>query len=135
VTRRLLILVVAVIAVAGIVFAAQLAQTGDDGDDLVLTGHDVDRLIPAGGSEILAQEAVGIDLAPGFTASLLLNGVEIPEDQLNRRSGVDEVLYRPAEDGAAVEFRAGENCLVALVWPVAESRAQARTVSWCFNVT
>jgi hypothetical protein len=135
VNRRLLILLVAVLAIGGIVFAAQLAETGDDRDDLVLTGGDVERLIPSAGSEILAQDAVGVDLAPGFTAVLLLNGVEIPEDQLNRRNGVDEVLYRPAEDGAAVEYQAGENCVVALVWPVSESRAQSRTVSWCFNVT
>ena len=133
--RRLLILIVAVLAVTALVFAGQLAQTGDDGDELVLTGQDVERLIPARDSEILAQEAVGIDLAAGFTAVLLLNGVEIPEDQLVRRNGIDEILYRPSADDASLEFQAGENCLVALVWPQAETRAAARPVSWCFNVT
>jgi hypothetical protein len=135
VNRRLLILIVAVASITAIVFAAQLAQTGDDGNELVLSGQDVERLIPARNSEILAQESVGIDLAPGFTAVLLLNGVEIPEDQLNRRTGVDEILYRPADDDAAVEYEAGENCLVALVWPVDRTRFEARSVSWCFNVT
>jgi hypothetical protein len=135
VNRRLLILIVAVLAIGAIVFAAQLAQTGDDGRELVLTGQDVERLIPARNSEILAQESVGIDLAPGYTAVLSLNGVEIPEDQLNRRAGINEILYRPREDGAAVEYDAGENCLVASVWPVAGTRAEARPVSWCFNVT
>lgn len=116
-------------------FAAQLAQTGDDGAEPVVSGRDVERLIPARNSEILAQEAVGVDLAAGFDAALLLNGVQIPEDQLNRRTGVNEILYRPPEDGAAVEYEAGENCLVALVWSLEETRAQARPVSWCFNVT
>lgn len=133
--RRLLILVVAGLAVAAIVYAAQLAQTGEDTTEPALSGEDVERLIPARGSEILAQDAIGIDLAAGFDAVLVLNGVEIPEDQLNRRNGVNEVLYRPPEDGAAVEYEAGENCLVALVWPLAEGRAAARPVSWCFNVT
>jgi hypothetical protein len=112
-----------------------LAQTGDDVQEPVVSGQDVEQLIPDRGSEILAQEAVGIDLAPGYTGILILNGIEIPEDQLNRRNGVDEILYRPSEDDAAVEYEAGENCVVALVWPAAETRFEARTISWCFNVT
>ncbi|MEL7208691.1 MAG: hypothetical protein AAGK32_10750 [Actinomycetota bacterium] len=122
-------------AILGIVVAAMLAQTGDDGSEILTSGEDVERLIPSRGAEILAQEAVGIDLAPGFTAVLILNGVEIPEDQLNRRQGVNEILYRASEDDAIVEYQAGENCMVALVWPVEETRAEARPVSWCFNVT
>jgi hypothetical protein len=133
--RRLLILLVAVLAVAALVVAAQLAQTGDDGAGTAVSGEDVERLIPGPGSEILAQEAVGIDLATGYDAVLVLNGVEIPEDQLNRRNGLNEILYRPPEEGAAVDYEAGENCLVALVWALDESRSEARPVSWCFNVT
>ena len=135
VTRRLLILVVSVVAVGALVYAAQLANTGDDGAEIALSGQDVDQLVPPRGSEILAQEAIGIDLAPGFTAVLSLNGVEIPEDQLNRRNGVNEILYRAADDDAAVALEAGRNCLVAEVWPLDATRSEARTVSWCFNVT
>jgi hypothetical protein len=135
VTRRVLTFVIAVLAIGAIVYAAQLAQTGDDVDEPVLSGADVEALIPPRNSEILAQEPLGIDLAPGYTGVLIVNGIEIPEDQLIRRNGLDEILYRPSGDDAAVEYVAGENCVVALVWPVEESRLEARTVSWCFNVT
>lgn len=134
-TRRLVIAAVVLLCAVGIAVAGTLGQTGDDIEEPITSGAAVERLIPRRGSEMLAQEAVGIDLAPGFTAVLILNGVEIPEDQLNRRTGVDEVLYRPSEDGAAVEYEAGENCLVALVWSRDQSRAEAQPVSWCFNVT
>jgi hypothetical protein len=126
---------VAALALGAVVFAAQLAETGDDVAEPVVTGEAAERLIPARGSEILAQERVGIDLAVGFDAVLRLNGMAIPEDQLIRRNGVNEILYGPAEDDAAVEFMAGENCLEADVWPLEDGPAAARTITWCFNVT
>jgi hypothetical protein len=135
VTRRVLTFVLALLCIGAIVYAAQLAQTGDDVDEPVLSGADVERLIPPRNAEILAQEPLGIDLAPGYTGVLIVNGTEIPEDQLIRRNGLDEILYDPSADDAAVEYLAGENCVVALVWPVEESRLDSRTVSWCFNVT
>ena len=131
----MLTLLLAVLSIGAIVYAAQLAQTGDDVDEPVVTGADVERLIPPRNSEILAQEPLGIDLAPGYTGVLIVNGTEVPEDQLIRRNGLDEILYRPSADDAAVEYLAGENCVVALVWPVDGTRLDARTVSWCFNVT
>lgn len=132
--RRLLIGLVLVLSGLGIVYAAQLAQTGDDGGPAV-SGQAVERLIPAAGTEVLAQEPMGVDLAPGYTAALFLNGVELPEDQLVRRAGIDEILYRPSAEDAAVEFTAGENCAEALVWAVEDTRADGRSVTWCFDVT
>ena len=135
VARRVVILLVAVLAVAGIAYAATLAQTGDDGSELVTSGEQVEALIPERGTEILAQEPVGIDLAPDVTGVLILNGVEIPEDQLDRVVGLNQILYDPPEEDAVVEYQAGENCVTALIWPVEESRTESRPVSWCFNVT
>ena len=77
---------------------------------------------------------MGIDLAPGFTAALLVNGVEIPAGQISVRQGVDEYLYKGGEDGF-VPFVAGQNCVAAVIWPIELSRDSAREVSWCFNVT
>lgn len=135
VVRRLLIGLVLVLAALGLLFAGQLAQTGEDAGGPVVTGEAVERLIPAAGSEVLAQEPIGVDLAPGYTGVLFLNGVELPEDQLVRRAGIDEILYRPSAEDAAVEFTAGENCAEALVWPVEETREDGRSVTWCFEVT
>jgi hypothetical protein len=133
IVRRLVIGLVVIGCLALLVLAAQLADTGGD-TEFSADSPSFERLIPQRGTEILRQDDVGIDLAPGFTAALVVNGIEIPADQTAVRQGVDEYLYKGGEDGI-VPFVAGQNCVTALIWPVDQTRESARDVSWCFNVT
>jgi hypothetical protein len=136
--RRVLVVLAVVACLAGIVFAFTLVDTDDGTNDIAVTeAGPVEQLIPPRGSEILRQEAVGVDLRPGWTGVLVINGVEIPEDQIDdtNLASLGQLLYT-AGDGKAVErFEAGENCITAVVWRVDESRADSRDVDWCFNVT
>ena len=132
--RRVLVVLAVIACLAGIVFAFTLVDTDDGTNDIAVTdAGPVEQLIPPRGSEILRQEAVGVDLRPGWTGVLVINGVEIPEDQIDDTNLAS--LYT-AGDGKAVErFEAGENCITAVVWRVEESPADSRDVDWCFNVT
>lgn len=132
--RRAVIAVVVVGCLVLIVVAARLADTGSD-TGFAEDGTAFERLIPQSGAEILRQDDVGIDLAPGFTAALIVNGVEIPTDQVAVRQGIDEYLYKGGDGDGIVEFQAGQNCVTAIVWPVDQTREAGRDVSWCFNVT
>jgi len=136
--RRVLVVLAVIACLAGIVFAFTLVDTDDGTNDIAVTdAGPVEQLIPPRGSEILRQEAVGVDLRPGWTGVLVINGVEIPEDQIDdtNLASLGQLLYT-AGDGKAVErFEAGENCITAVVWRVEESRADSRDVNWCFNVT
>jgi hypothetical protein len=136
--RRLLVIVAVVAALAGIVFAFTLVDTDDGTNDVAVTdAGPVEQLIPPRGSEILRQEAVGVDLRPGWTGVLVINGVEIPEDQLDtdNAASLGQILYTAGSGKAIERFEAGENCITAVVWRVQESRADARNTAWCFNVT
>jgi hypothetical protein len=136
--RRVVSALVVLAALGGVAYACTEIETDDGTNDVAVTGSSpAERLVPPRGSEILRQEAFGIDLKPGWTGVLVLNGVEIPEDQVDDANiaSTGELYFTP-DDGLAVErYEAGENCVAAIVWRVEDTRADARSVPWCFNVT
>jgi hypothetical protein len=95
----------------------------------------VEQLYPARDSEALQQQQVGIDLGPTYTGVLVLNGVEIPEEQLQRRPELNQVFFQPGDDLAIEELTPGRNCVTALVWRATETRENSRAINWCFEVT
>ena len=138
VLRRVLIALVVIGCLAGVVFAFTLVDTDDGTDDIAITDSGpAEQLIPPRGSEILRQDVVGVDLRPGWTGVLIVNGVEIPEDQLDldNLDSLGQVLFTPGDGKAIEQYEAGENCVTAVAWRVEESRADARNIDWCFNVT
>ena len=133
--RRLLLAALVAVGLGLIVLAGLWASTGES-DDVVVTGGDVvEQLLPARGNEVLRQARLGIDLAPGWTGVLVVNGVEIPEDQLIRNEPLNQVFYQPGEGQEVDELDAGQNCVTAVVWQLSQSREQARDITWCFDAT
>ena len=131
------------------ILAFVLADT-DTGDDVIFNDPAIEALLPVPGSEVLRQSQVGIDLASGFDAELVINGVPIPRDQVNilrnaedpdqsaEEPGVfattiNRFLYQPLEGRAVPELKGDENCVVATFWPLADP-SDVRTTSWCFTV-
>lgn len=131
--RRLATGALAVLALGLFVYAFTL---GRGTTDVVVTGDAVERLLPARGAQVLRQTEIGIDLAPEWTAALIVNGVEIPEDQLRRVDAQNQVFFTAAPGREIEELPAGTVQVTALIWrPVAgETRADADQVSWSFQV-
>lgn len=124
------------VAVAGIVSAVMVASTGGDRASETLP-ESVERLIPASGSEILAQSTVGIDVAQGYDAYLIVDGNEIREgtDGLVRQTGTGLVQFTPGEGRPVTELPSGRNCMTAMVWKATDGQNTAKPVNWCFDVT
>ncbi len=136
--HRILFAVIALAALAGIVGALFLVDTSDEDDAPDVAGGDlpVEERIPAPEAEILRQEPVGIDLSPGWTGALSVNGTPIPPDELlPGREPLGQLLYTAGEGKAVERFEAGRNCVAAEVWRFEESRENSQTIRWCFNVT
>lgn len=95
----------------------------------------VEQLFPARDSEALRQQQVGIDLGATYTGVLILNGIEIPEGELQRRPELNQVFFQPGDGLAVEELSPGRNCVVAVVWSETETREDSRSVTWCFEVT
>jgi hypothetical protein len=134
VQRRVVIAVILVVALVGIVVATRMAVTGDDSTSEALPDN-VDRVIPASGAEVLRQATVGIDVADGYDAYLVINGVEITtaEDGLIKDLGTGLVQFIPGP-GKPVETLSSErNCVIAMVWDQTEGQSAASPVNWCFT--
>lgn len=116
-----------------------LAVTGGDGEAVTAANTGVERTFPRDGAEVLGQERIGIDLAPGWTGELVLvkeggEAVTLPEDEL-QRDDLNQITYQPGPD-ATVERLSGDYCLAATIWDQARGReASQRVETWCFSAT
>jgi hypothetical protein len=134
--------------VAIFIIAFVVANTDEPGSVRIVNPA-IEALIPAPGSEVLRQSQVGVDLAPGFEAELVINGVQIPPDELNVLRDADDpqqsasqtgafgttinrFTYQPLEGRAVPELQGDENCVVATFWATADP-TNIDTVEWCFN--
>lgn len=134
VARNTIGILVMLVAVVGLVFTVRLAVTGDDNTSAALPDS-VDRLIPASGDEVLTQTEVGVDLAVGFDAYLIVNGTEVrsEEDGLTKDLGLGLVKFQPGEGRPVESLLPEKNCVIAMIWPQMEGEEAAEPVSWCFN--
>jgi hypothetical protein len=134
---RALVAVAVGLALLAIVLGVRATRTGSE-DPITVSGRPevVEHLIPGSGDEVVQQFEVGIDLAPGFEASLIINGIEIPEEQARIVAEQNQVFFQPGEGKVITELLAGQNCAAATVWRSAVGRGDADEIfQWCFEAT
>ena len=112
------------------------ASTGDDRTSEVLPEY-VDRLVPTSGSDVLSQSTVGVDVASGFDAYLIVDGKEIKStaDGLVKQLSTGLVQFTPGEGRPVESLPSGRNCVTAMVWEAVDGPATAKPTNWCFDVT
>jgi ABC-type phosphate transport system substrate-binding protein len=121
-------------AVAAFYAAGHNGKSGDV--EPTVTDSAVEDRIPADGSpNVLRQAEIGIDLASGWVASLAINGLTIPDDQLRVNAPLDQFFFTPGSGKAIERLNAGTVVVVASIWkPVdGETREDARQVIWQFR--
>jgi hypothetical protein len=131
--RRVVIALLLVSAV-GLLYAA--GRNGNADPDPIFTEGEVEAVIPANGSPaVLRQAEIGIDLAPGWTGELNIDGVPIPDDQIRRNDPLNQLFFTPGEGKDIEQLRAGRVLVIASYWNFAEgeTREDARQVSWSFT--
>ena len=95
----------------------------------------IENLVPAEGSEVLQQGRFGIDLAPGWEATLVVNDIQIPDDQLTRVPELNQVFFVPGEGQVITTLPPGSNCISARFWPSERGPEDSQVRTWCFDVT
>lgn len=137
-STRFKIVASAVVAVAVALLVVAVRSFDDGNDDPVLRSGDqdvVEALIPRRDAQVPRQSRVGIDLAIGWEGTLVIDGVEIPADQLDVTPELGLIEYTPGDGKAVEELRPGQNCVSAVIWRSQDGRGVAdRTVPWCFEV-
>jgi len=129
---------VVVLAIAITLFGIAIQSFDDGGDDPVLSDSNaavVESLIPRRDAQAPQQSNVGIDLVTGWDGVLTINGVTIPEDQLQITPEIGLIEFTPGEGKAVEALEPGQNCVSATIWKLSDGRGVAdRTIPWCFDV-
>ncbi|MBW3645653.1 MAG: hypothetical protein KY441_09130 [Actinobacteria bacterium] len=130
--RRIALTALLALALFGFVYAFTLGGDKDAGPGDAA----VENLVPGPGSQTVRQAEIGVDLVPEWTALLVVNGIEIPEDQLRRVDAQNQVFFTPGPGKEIEQLDAGMVQVTALIWrPVAgETRQDAQAVRWTFRV-
>jgi hypothetical protein len=133
--RRRLRLQTVLLAVAGVVavnllVAAVVIGGREEGPELP---SNIESVIPTPGSGILAQDDVGADLLDTFTGVLLIDGVEIPEDQLRINRPLGQVSFRPGKGKDIPRLEEGLHSATIVYWPQDRSREDAKSFTWTFR--
>jgi hypothetical protein len=130
---RVAIVVIALLAVLnlGIVLLAN-SDTSTPGSDAL--PDTVQSITPESGELTGLVDDVTVDLADDLTGVLVIDGVEIPEDQLDRVRELGIITFRPGPGKDLTRFRAGDNTVVVKYWDQAKDRpANPGQFSWSFR--
>ncbi len=127
--QNVLLALAAVVAV-NLLVAAVVIGGSDEGPELPAN---IESLIPTPGAAILAQDDVGADLADTFTGVLLIDGVEIPEDQLRINRPLGEVGFRPGPGNDIERLEEGLHSATIVYWPQDRGREEAKEFTWQFR--
>jgi hypothetical protein len=82
----------------------------------------------------LRQTRIGVQINPAWTGVLQVDGHEIPDDQVERVVGLNQIFYTPGPGKETGALAPGQHCATAVVWRITETRDQSHPYTWCFNV-
>jgi len=151
--RRILTTLVIIACIGGLIVAAQRTRRGDldeptytgdqtaQGDNSAAAGGAppprsiVELRAPTPDSAVLSQAQLLIDLATGYSASFVINGVTIPDDELQLRTELGQVIFNPGPGNVIERFPAGRNCVQADIYRIDGVEEDVPPERWCFQVT
>jgi hypothetical protein len=133
--RRIAITLVVIACIIG--FAVAVAHTRRGDEEFTITGSPnvVQLLAPPDGSNVLSQAQIEIDLASPYDAHLAVNGVVVPDGQLQKHPELSQVVFTPGTGKVFEKLPSGRNCVQADIFRVDGTNEAVPPVRWCFNVT
>ncbi len=132
--QRVAVTVVILVALSLFVVAYWLRS--EDTSDLAVTSNSaLEAIIPQREAEVLRQDQVAIDLAPGYTGRLSINGVAIPVGDTTVTEALNLIVFRPGPDKVFEALEDGRNCVTATYWRTEVGPERSEDVQWCFEVT
>jgi hypothetical protein len=94
----------------------------------------IDAIVPAAATLDLRQARIGVDLSDNYDGALQLDRVELPDTETERVAGLNQIFYTPGRGKVTGALAPGRHCATAIFWPSSQSRAEATSYGWCFNV-
>ena len=149
------LLLVSLVIGIGLALVTRGLLIGVTGDDRAHLPEAVEEVNPVPEAEqALSQSSVFVDLLPGYTGILVVDGIELetvnvstladdrvePGQQVSipaatvYEPGNATLTFTPGASAPITEFAEGEHRVTLLYWPSDETRERARHFTWTFNV-
>jgi len=120
---RVAIVAIALFAVLNlVVLLLANADTSQPGTETL--PETVESVTPGSGALTGLVDDVTIDLRDDLIGDLVINGVVIPEDQVERTEELGIVSFRPGKGKELEKLRSGENTVVVYAWPRTDDRPE-----------
>ncbi|MEZ5203739.1 MAG: hypothetical protein R2701_04955 [Acidimicrobiales bacterium] len=147
--RRTIIAAIVVAATGVLLWGTSVIQTDGGGEPLDGT---IVSLTPHDDAQVLRQTSVGAELQPGYDGRLTIDGIDIPEDQMDgaidpnsvtaedlakygiRPNNRNRVYFTPGPGKVIEEFTTGRVTVVMRYFEDKLEASTSRTVSWSFRV-
>ena len=132
--RRIVITLIVVACIAGMAVAVAHAARRRE---FTITGSPnvVQLLAPPDGSSVLSQAQIEIDVTSPYDAHLAINGVAVPDEQLQKHPELSQVVFTPGAGKVFEKLPSGRHCVQADIFRVDGTTEAVPPVRWCFNVT
>ncbi len=128
--RRIIMTLIAAVAVGGFVFVFSAPKQ----DVIPDRPSAVELVYPDGGNLDLRQVSVVADLAPGYTGYLLVDGVEVPRDDVQFVDALNTLTLRPQPGSDYEALRPGPHCVTAVYHRIGEPESESDNYRWCFRL-
>lgn len=93
----------------------------------------IQEVSPAAQSTVLLQSDVVVDLAAGYTAEIDINGVPIPEDEINEVLALNQLRFSPGAGQTLERLFTEQNCVRVNYWLIVQGPQSVQTYTWCFD--
>ncbi len=129
----------AIVAIGLMIVASLVVFVGMESDTKSSTDPDalpseIASTQPAPGTLNKPQQSVAVALRDDLTGVLIIDGVEIPEDQLDRPTQ-SSMVFQPGPEKEFTRFSTGPHLVQAVFWPSIRSRDDAKTYTFGFRTT
>jgi len=117
-------------AIGGLVFVFASPDT----DDGPAPPEAVESVFPKPGDRDLRQTAIYADLAPGYTGYLLIDGIEVPLDDIQFVDALNTVNFKPTDISDFARLSSGNHCVTVVYRLIGQPRDRSESYRWCFEV-
>ena len=120
-------------------FAWGLSTTRPANTPVIYTDPAVVTLEPQQGALALRQERIGVTLtsdttlAQTTTSGLSIDGIGIPQDQIEVVPGLNQYFYTPGPGQEVATLPPGRNCVTIVIKRVTDPTDNGHRFGWCFN--
>lgn len=142
-TRVKLLLAACTVAALAIFVGAYAANSDPSANNGCSQPKAVELLYPVCNTLAFQQAQVGVDMAPGYTVDLTINGEPIPLDQVQNRAAENAVearivpdifLFTPGPGKVFERLRPGPNTATVSYRKVGANEATRQSFTWSFTV-